>query len=136
MDNDAVDIETDGGKGSRGRVAVERSVSDRRIWSEAEKGRIVRESFGRGAVVDEVARRHGIAPQQLTRWRRQAREGRLALVEDAASAFVPLAIEDAVPASAVSGTIEIVVGRVVVRAGATTSAERLAEIAAALEARL
>jgi transposase-like protein len=30
----------------------------------------------------DVAHRHGIAPQQLTTWRRAARQGRLALPED------------------------------------------------------
>ena len=136
MGDGVVEIGTDLAEGYRGRLGVRRSRSGRRIWSAAEKGRIVRESFGRGAAVNEVARRHGVSPQQLTRWRREARSGRLALVEDAASAFVPLAVEDAEPTDSTPMVIEIVVGRVVVRTGCATSAERLAEIAAALEARL
>ncbi|WP_271610510.1 transposase [Bradyrhizobium sp. CCBAU 21359] len=34
-------------------------------WSEEVKGRIVAESYAPGAVVSEVARRHGISPQHL-----------------------------------------------------------------------
>lgn len=45
----------------------------RRRWSEAEKARIVMESLEPGANVSEVARRHGVSPQQLFGWRRQAR---------------------------------------------------------------
>jgi transposase len=119
-----------------GPLGYSRTRSGRRRWSDAAKGRIVRESFERGASVRDVARRHGIAPQQLTIWRREAREGQLALVEDAAAAFVALEVEDAVPTTVAAATIEIAVGRVVVRACATTPSTRIAEIAAALEARL
>ncbi|WP_052341689.1 IS66-like element accessory protein TnpA [Salinarimonas rosea] len=110
--------------------------SGRRRWSDAEKGRIVRESFEPGAVVNEVARRHGITPQQLTGWRREARQGRLVLIEEPEAEFVPLAIEDANSAASLTPMIAIAVGRVVVRACPSTPSTRIAEIAAALEARL
>jgi transposase len=122
--------------GFAGRLGFRRTRSGRRRWSDAVKGRIVRESFERGASVRDVARRHGITPQQLTGWRREAREGRLALVEDEQTTFVTLEVDDAAPAAAAAATIEIAVGRVVVRACATTPSTRIAEIAAALEARL
>ena len=43
-------------------------------WSDDDKARIVVESLQPGANVSEVARRHGLSPQQLFGWRRQARE--------------------------------------------------------------
>ena len=46
----------------------------RRQWSDDDKARIVVESLKPGANVSEVARRHGLSPQQLFGWRRQARE--------------------------------------------------------------
>ena len=57
----------------RGRVEIRSGVGRRRRWSDAEKGRIVAESFTPGAVVSEVARRHEISPQHLFAWRKAAR---------------------------------------------------------------
>jgi hypothetical protein len=45
-----------------GRVEIRSGVGRRRRWSNANKGRIVAESFAPGAVVSEVARRHEIGP--------------------------------------------------------------------------
>jgi transposase len=45
----------------------------RRRWTAAEKLRIVEECLASGAMASEVARRHGIHPNQLYNWRRQAR---------------------------------------------------------------
>ncbi len=45
----------------------------RRRWSIADKARIVEESLASGVSVSEVARRHGLSPQQLFGWRREAR---------------------------------------------------------------
>jgi transposase len=61
----------------RGRVEIRSGVGRRRRWSDAEKGRIVAESFAAGAVVSEVARRHEISPQHLFAWRKAARAGQL-----------------------------------------------------------
>ena len=129
-----VEAERDGEVGFAGRLGFRRTLSGRRLWSDSDKGRIVRESFAAGAVVNDVARRHGIAPQQLTHWRRQAREGRLVLVEEAS--FVPLKIDDAATPPEPVPMIEIAIGRVVVRTSASTPGTRIAEIAAAFEARL
>jgi transposase len=54
-------------------VGVER----RRRWSKDEKARIVEETLAPGAVVSEVARRHGVAQSLLFTWRRQARVAEL-----------------------------------------------------------
>ena len=60
----------------------------RRRWSDEVKGRIVAESYAPGAVVSEVARRHGISPQHLFVWRKEARAGVLSLPADEAPLFV------------------------------------------------
>lgn len=51
-------------------VDFRRSRSGRRLWSEEQKGRIVRESLAPGARVSDVARKYGLRSQQLTHWRR------------------------------------------------------------------
>jgi transposase-like protein len=57
-------------------------LSDRMCWGtraerrgprSAQKAAIIAESFEDGALVGHVARRHGLTPQQLFNWRRQAR---------------------------------------------------------------
>lgn len=47
----------------------------RRNWSTEEKLQIIEESHKPGMRVAEVARRHGLHPNQLHAWRRQARAG-------------------------------------------------------------
>jgi transposase len=42
----------------------------RRRWTAEEKARVVAESLVPNAVASEVARRHGIHPNQLYGWRR------------------------------------------------------------------
>ncbi len=48
----------------------------RRRWSKADEARIVQESLEPGAVVSEVAQRHGLTRWQLYDWRRKARAAR------------------------------------------------------------
>jgi len=129
--------------GFAGRIEVRESPTGRRAWPEAVKGRIVRESLEPGATVVEVAHRHGIAPQQLTTWRRAARQGRLALPEAPAGedgfGFAALVVADApatmTPSTTPAPAVEIVGCGVVVRLDGATSAGRIAEIAAALGGR-
>lgn len=61
----------------------------RRTWTAERKGEIVAESMQPGVIVSEVARRHNLTPQQLFSWRHDAKQGRLALPEEAMS-FVPV----------------------------------------------
>jgi transposase len=74
----------DGGDGFEGRIAVVQRTRGYRKWPEEVKARIVAESFRAGVRVVDVARRHGVIAHQLSDWRRQARQGLLALPEDAA----------------------------------------------------
>jgi transposase len=59
----------------------------RRTWSVEDKAAIVAESSLEGESVCGVARRHGLTPQQLFTWRREARQATEAL-----PAFVPAVI--------------------------------------------
>ena len=119
------------------RLEVMAGPTGRRSWSEAVKARIVAESFEPGALVVDVARRHGVAPQQVTAWRRDARTGKLALPVDDAAPFAALVMEEpsAVAPSAPPSMIEIETGDVVVRLSGDTPAARVAEIAVALRGR-
>src|SRR5215472_10057832 len=58
-------------------VEVITSVQRRRRWSAEEKAAIVQETYAPGMSISLVARRHGIAPNQLFRWRRLYTEGAL-----------------------------------------------------------
>jgi len=52
------------------RVEVITGTARRRYWSASEKLRVVEESLAPSASVSEVARRNGVAPNLLFRWRR------------------------------------------------------------------
>lgn len=85
-----------------GRYEVVEPRRGNRRWPDDVKARIVAESLEPGARVADVARRHGVVANQLSDWRRQVRDGILALPFAAATtpsshdgaqpAFVPLAI--------------------------------------------
>ena len=55
------------------RIELITGIGRRRRWSREDKARIVVESLAGGVSVSEVARRHGLSPQQLFGWRREAR---------------------------------------------------------------
>src|SRR5882757_4193856 len=59
------------------RVEIITSVQRRRRWSAPEKVRMVEETFEPGMTVSLVARRHGVAPNQLFTWRRLVAQGGL-----------------------------------------------------------
>lgn len=89
------------GEGFVGRCEVVEPRRGNRRWPDAVKARIVAESLQPGVRVADVARRHDLVAHQLSCWRRQARQGLLALpaelmpaIEDGpiVPAFVPLAI--------------------------------------------
>jgi transposase len=59
------------------RVEIFTSVKRRRRWTASEKVRIVEETFEPGMTVRLVARRHGVASNQLFTWRRLLAQGAL-----------------------------------------------------------
>jgi transposase len=119
-----VDINDDTNVGRR-RVEVMRVVR-RRHWSDEEKGWIVAEAIGPGAVIADVARRHDLVPQHLSNWIRAAKEGRFALPADAMPSFVPIVVEPAQPNKAAQErravVIEVVIGAIKVRVPAAANA--------------
>jgi len=50
-----------------------------RHWPDEVKAQIVSESLRPGALVNEVAERHGLKPNRLSTWRTMARQGKLVL---------------------------------------------------------
>src|SRR5215208_7752025 len=76
------------------RLEVITGAGGRRRWSDAEKARILEEATVPGAVVSQVARRHGMAPQHLFTWIRQVRRP-LSRTEEPAPLFVPALVEAA-----------------------------------------
>jgi transposase len=60
------------------RLEVITGTGRRRRWSSDDKIRIVLESLEPDANVSEVARRHGLSPQQLFAWRRAVRSPEVA----------------------------------------------------------
>ena len=78
------------------RIEVINGAGGRRRWSADDKARILEETLAPGAVVSEIARRHGLRPQQVFGWRREAR---IAPDEDGGEclAFVPAVVEAPAP---------------------------------------
>lgn len=54
------------------RVEIFTGTGRRRSWTPEQKATIVAESFEVGVRASHVARRHGMTPQQLFAWRREA----------------------------------------------------------------
>ena len=131
------------------RIEVFTGTGRRRTWSIEDKARIVAESLTGGELVCAVARRHGLSPQQLFGWRRQARQPLEATGggEDA-RLFVPAVVDAPLPALAgrrrerkrarradgVSGIIELEIDGVMVRVGRGAEAKTVAAVIRALKA--
>jgi transposase len=110
----------DGAAGKDEVVPVRESlIRRRRKWSDQEKAQIVREVQRSGAILQEVAQRHGLHPSLLIRWRAEhrtvvkkatARRARLlpVQVEPQARSSLRLArVDDIHPNASKSGSIEI-----------------------------
>jgi transposase len=96
------------------RIEMITGVERRRKWSAEEKAEIVAESLAEGVVVSEVARRHGLSPQQLFGWRARLRDAvaSSAPPSDIAPAFVPAIVEhDPSPAARASPAAVMAMGR-------------------------
>ena len=81
------ETERDERAGKAERLDVIPLSNGNRGWTPAAKARIIEESFKQGANVAEVARRHGMLPQQLYNWRGRFRERAEGM------GFVPAVIE-------------------------------------------
>lgn len=105
------------------RLEVIEGPSGRRQRTKAERARIAAESMMPGVTVADIARKHGTTRWQIYDWRKQLRKGNLVLLESVASlpVFAELVVDDSSAEAAASVTrsdLEIVVGDVVIRAGA------------------
>ncbi|HML41625.1 MAG TPA: transposase [Hyphomicrobium zavarzinii] len=76
------------------RFEVIKGAIGRRRWTTDERARILEETLVPGTNISAVARRHGLTPQQLFTWRREARKE-----TEAMQAFVPAVIVEAPPES-------------------------------------
>jgi transposase len=120
------------------RVEVFTGTGRRRTWLHEEKVRIVAEIASSGHSVCEIARRHGLSPQQLFGWRRRLRDAEAASAESGGLEFVPAVVEADPPAVAskaqtIAGTIEIEIGDVTIRIGRGADAATLAMVLRALK---
>ena len=75
------------------RVEVITGGSRRRRWTDDEKARVVEETLRPDAVVSEIARRHGLTPQQLFTWRRSMRRKPAAEESAVTPTFVSAVVE-------------------------------------------
>ncbi len=106
MLDDEISFESSGGgEPPVRRMEVLSGPGGRRRWTAEAKGRIIEETLRPGANISEVARRHGLTPQQLYGWRSAAR------AREAASgmAFVPMEVDvDAGLVGAMNGNAVVV----------------------------
>lgn len=107
----------------------------RRRWPDTLKAQIVAETLVDGATVSEVARRYDMRANQLSGWRRQAREGKLVLPASGDDlGFASLVVREEVGAapSPAGGTLDIIWRDVTVRLDADIPARRIVEIVRAV----
>jgi len=130
------------------RVEIINGIGGRRRWSLDDKARIVEETLAPGAVVSEVARRHGLTPQQVFGWRRDARRSAEGGDDVGSPRFVPAVVEQASPkpvrkprkprrvgrGGEATGVIEMEIGGVTVRVGRGAEAKTVAAVIHALKA--
>jgi len=86
------------------------TADTRRRWSAEEKRAIVAEAAQGSFSVSRVARRHGISPSLLFRWRREFAASDRALELPSEPAFIPVALPSPAacgPEARASGLIEI-----------------------------
>jgi transposase len=128
------------------RIEVITGTGRRRRISRTDKARIVEETLAEGAVVSEVARRHGLTPQQLFTWRRQARRAASEISDHEVAQFVPAIVEAPAKLQRQSraprswcrndgfGDIEVEIGGMTVRVGRGAEAKMVMAVLRALKA--
>ena len=122
-------------------LGVEIYASGHRRWSDDAKGRGVAETLEPGATVHAVAGQYGIRPNQLSAWRRLAKQGQLVLpaAEIGEPVLAPLVVCDPAETKDPMDTtpltmIRIVRGATQIELSPDTAADRIAAIVHALEA--
>jgi transposase len=119
------------------RIEVITGAGGRRRWTVDDKARIVEETLEPGAL-SVVARRHGLTPQQVFGWRREARK-RSKASEDAGPSFIPALVELASThrrrrqQATSMAAIELDIGDVRVRIGAGAKASIVSAVIRALK---
>jgi transposase len=109
-----------------------------RKWPDELKAEVVAETLRPGATVNAVAARHGVAANQVSTWRRMAREGKLVLpAPDDAVEFVSLMVAPPTQAErqraeSDAGRVEIAVGAVTVRLEPDATPDRISAVVRAL----
>lgn len=134
--NDARKGDAKGGGGMEIITGVERQ----RRWRDEDKLRVLAEAAQPGVRTSEVARRHDISRGLLWYWRRQLRQGRLAVPGAPEPVFLPLRVSGPVPPGAVAfaatvGDPRIEIGLpdgTCVRVGADVDAAALRRVLSAL----
>ena len=125
--------------GATRRLEVLAGPERRRRYSASEKAALVAETLRPGACAARIARRHGLHPQQLYTWRRQARRGELALRDQDVPMFAPVVAEAAPntasgPDAASGSGIVLAFDDLRLSFGRDVPAGRVAAIVAALRA--
>jgi transposase len=121
------------------RIEVITGGGGRRRWTVDEKARIVAETLDPGAVISVIARRHGLSPQQLFAWRREARK-RTAASVDLLPGFVPAVVDLPEPPTGKSSqrrgaaaAIELEIAGITVRVGHGARTSTVAAVIRALK---
>ena len=113
----------------------------RRRWSDAEKLRIVEESYRGHRQASATARRHGISRALLHRWRRDAREGVLTDGEQMPSFIQATVVETPQQARREGGAVSVGQMEIAlangrrVRVGPDVDAEALRRVLAVVDGR-
>jgi transposase len=109
------------------RLEMIEGPSGRRRRTKAERARIAAESMMPGVTVADIARKHGTTRWQVYDWRKQLRKGNLVVPESIAAlpVFAELVVDDSSAEASARSDLEIVVGDVVIRAGAGADESQL-----------
>ena len=130
------------------RLEVITGIGRRRQFADDFKAQVIEETLAPGAVVSDVARRHGLTPQQVFTWRRRARQMMEAARSKTLPPFVPAIVETAAPSQLARkrqrlrshqvdrscGGIEIEIAGMIVRIGRGADAKTIAAVLHALQA--
>jgi len=129
------------GPGAARRIEVFTGAGRRRTWTAEEKAAFVAESQVAGETVCGVARRHGLTPQQLFTWRREAR-----LRSDAPEDVEPLFVRAVVDGSSstpvrrsenrfapLQSSVELEINGIIVRIGHDAPAGTIVAVLRALK---